>query len=114
MHSSAFDESLLRICLNASAVESPPPSADPSVLIRILAGCTTGAMAVSFAQPTDVVKVRFQAQMNLSGVARRYSGTMQAYKQIYQLEGFRGLWKGASPFIPCCSTAEHQVHVNSF
>lgn len=59
-------------------------------------------MAVSFAQPTDVVKVRFQAQMNLSGVARRYSGTMQAYKQIYQLEGFRGLWKGASPFIPCC------------
>lgn len=90
------------------------PSADPSVLIRILAGCTTGAMAVSFAQPTDVVKVRFQAQMNLSGVARRYSGTMQAYKQIYQLEGFRGLWKGASPFIPCCSTAEHQVHVDSF
>lgn len=73
------------------------PCADPGVLIRILAGCTTGAMAVSFAQPTDVVKVRFQAQMNLSGVARRYNGTMQAYKQIYQLEGFRGLWKGATP-----------------
>lgn len=72
---------------------------NPSVLIRILAGCTTGAMAVSFAQPTDVVKVRFQAQMNLSGVARRYSGTMQAYKQIYQLEGFRGLWKGTLPNI---------------
>lgn len=71
------------------------PSSDPSVLIRILAGCTTGAMAVSFAQPTDVVKVRFQAQMNLNGVARRYSGTMQAYKHIYQNEGFRGLWKGA-------------------
>lgn len=72
------------------------PSSDPSVLIRILAGCTTGAMAVSFAQPTDVVKVRFQAQMNLNSVARRYSGTMQAYKHIYQNEGFRGLWKGAA------------------
>lgn len=69
---------------------------DPNVLIRILAGCTTGAMAVSFAQPTDVVKVRFQAQMNLNGVARRYSGTMQAYRQIFQNEGMRGLWKGAT------------------
>uniref|UniRef100_A0A8C7ZHI1 Dicarboxylate carrier UCP2 n=1 Tax=Oryzias sinensis TaxID=183150 RepID=A0A8C7ZHI1_9TELE len=72
---------------------------NPNVLIRILAGCTTGAMAVSFAQPTDVVKVRFQAQMNLNGVARRYSGTMQAYRQIFQNEGMRGLWKGTLPNI---------------
>ncbi|XP_061574160.1 mitochondrial brown fat uncoupling protein 1 [Cololabis saira] len=72
---------------------------NPGVLVRILAGCTTGAMAVSFAQPTDVVKVRFQAQMNLNGVARRYTGTMQAYKQIFQNEGLRGLWKGTLPNI---------------
>ncbi|XP_061109217.1 mitochondrial brown fat uncoupling protein 1 [Conger conger] len=71
----------------------------PGVGIRILAGCTTGAMAVSVAQPTDVVKVRFQAQMNLSGVQRRYSGTLQAYKQIFRLEGMRGLWKGTLPNI---------------
>ncbi|KAJ4945081.1 hypothetical protein JOQ06_013619 [Pogonophryne albipinna] len=70
-----------------------------SILVRILAGCTTGAMAVSFAQPTDVVKVRFQAQMNLDGVARRYTGTMQAYKHIFQNEGVRGLWKGTLPNI---------------
>ncbi|XP_061686142.1 mitochondrial brown fat uncoupling protein 1 isoform X2 [Syngnathoides biaculeatus] len=69
------------------------------VVMRILAGCTTGAMAVSFAQPTDVVKVRFQAQMNLDGVARRYSGTMQAYKHIFRNEGLRGLWKGTLPNI---------------
>ncbi|XP_044046494.1 mitochondrial brown fat uncoupling protein 1 [Siniperca chuatsi] len=72
---------------------------NPGVLVRILAGCTTGAMAVSFAQPTDVVKVRFQAQMNLNGVARRYSGTLQAYKHIFQNEGIRGLWKGTLPNI---------------
>lgn len=72
---------------------------NPSVLVRILAGCTTGAMAVSFAQPTDVVKVRFQAQMNLDGVARRYNGTLQAYKHIFQNEGLRGLWKGTLPNI---------------
>ncbi|KAM9792516.1 mitochondrial brown fat uncoupling protein 1 isoform 2-T2 [Neosynchiropus ocellatus] len=71
----------------------------PGVLVRILAGCTTGAMAVSFAQPTDVVKVRFQAQVNLDGVARRYNGTMQAYKHIFQNEGLRGLWKGTLPNI---------------
>uniref|UniRef100_A0AAZ3P1D4 Dicarboxylate carrier UCP2 n=1 Tax=Oncorhynchus tshawytscha TaxID=74940 RepID=A0AAZ3P1D4_ONCTS len=57
--------------------------------IRILAGCTTGAMAVSFAQPTDVVKVRFQAQVNLTG----------AYKHIFNHEGIRGLWKGCLPNI---------------
>uniref|UniRef100_A0A7N8XFV6 Dicarboxylate carrier UCP2 n=2 Tax=Mastacembelus armatus TaxID=205130 RepID=A0A7N8XFV6_9TELE len=72
---------------------------NPGVLVRILAGCTTGAMAVSFAQPTDVVKVRFQAQVNLDGVARRYNGTMQAYKHIFQNEGLRGLWKGTLPNI---------------
>ncbi|XP_012674361.2 LOW QUALITY PROTEIN: mitochondrial brown fat uncoupling protein 1 [Clupea harengus] len=70
-----------------------------SIGIRILAGCTTGAMAVSCAQPTDVVKVRFQAQQNLQGVARRYNGTMQAYRQIFQLEGLKGLWKGTLPNI---------------
>lgn len=32
------------------------------ILTRTLAGITTGGMAVIFAQPTDVVKVRFQAQ----------------------------------------------------
>ncbi|KAG7267724.1 hypothetical protein CRUP_031614 [Coryphaenoides rupestris] len=49
--------------------------------------------------PTDVVKVRFQAQMNLDGVARRYNGTMQAYKHIFMNEGLRGLWKGTLPNI---------------
>ncbi|CAH2225759.1 mitochondrial uncoupling 3 [Pelobates cultripes] len=60
---------------------------------RLLAGCTTGAMAVAVAQPTDVVKVRFQAQANAS-TSRRYKGTMDAYKTIAKEEGMRGLWKG--------------------
>ncbi|XP_030648190.1 dicarboxylate carrier UCP2 [Chanos chanos] len=65
---------------------------------RLLAGCTTGAMAVAIAQPTDVVKVRFQAQAS-SGVSRRYHGTMDAYRTIAKEEGIRGLWKGTSPNI---------------
>ncbi|KAM4794629.1 dicarboxylate carrier UCP2 [Rhinophrynus dorsalis] len=65
---------------------------------RLLAGCTTGAMAVAVAQPTDVVKVRFQAQANVSN-NRRYKGTMDAYKTIAREEGVRGLWKGTAPNI---------------
>ncbi|XP_053311439.1 mitochondrial brown fat uncoupling protein 1 [Spea bombifrons] len=66
---------------------------------RILAGCTTGAMAVTIAQPTDVVKVRFQAQISLRGVKKRYNGTLDAYKTIAKEEGMRGLWKGTFPNV---------------
>ncbi|XP_071352499.1 dicarboxylate carrier UCP2-like [Trachinotus anak] len=68
---------------------------------RLLAGCTTGAMAVSFAQPTDVVKVRFQAQARLpeSGSVQRYNSTIDAYKTIARDEGVKGLWKGCLPNI---------------
>lgn len=68
---------------------------------RLLAGCTTGAMAVALAQPTDVVKVRFQAQVRLpeSGSVMRYSSTIDAYKTIARNEGVKGLWKGVLPNI---------------
>lgn len=66
---------------------------------RLLAGCTTGAMAVALAQPTDVVKVRFQAQALSSGAGRHYNGTIDAYKTIAKQEGIRGLWKGTGPNI---------------
>ncbi|XP_075705815.1 mitochondrial brown fat uncoupling protein 1 [Rhinoderma darwinii] len=66
---------------------------------RILAGCTTGALAVTIAQPTDVVKVRFQAQVSLRGVKKRYNGTMDAYKTIAKQEGMKGLWKGTFPNV---------------
>ncbi|XP_076002078.1 dicarboxylate carrier UCP2-like [Genypterus blacodes] len=69
--------------------------------VRLLAGSTTGAMAVAFAQPTDVVKVRFQAQVRkpAPGTVQRYNGTMDAYKTIAREEGFKGLWKGCLPNI---------------
>ncbi|KAJ1120342.1 hypothetical protein NDU88_008514 [Pleurodeles waltl] len=63
---------------------------------RLLAGCTTGAMAVAIAQPTDVVKVRFQAQ---ASVGSRYKGTVDAYRTIAKEEGMKGLWKGTGPNI---------------
>uniref|UniRef100_A0A8C5V3S6 Uncoupling protein 2 n=1 Tax=Microcebus murinus TaxID=30608 RepID=A0A8C5V3S6_MICMU len=69
-----------------------------SIWSRLLAGSTTGALAVAVAQPTDVVKVRFQAQARAGG-GRRYQSTVSAYKTIAREEGFGGLWKGTSPNI---------------
>lgn len=60
---------------------------------RVAAGMTTGALAVLIAQPTDVVKVRFQASATGASAAR-YSSTIQAYKAIATNEGINGLWKG--------------------
>ncbi|XP_030055871.1 mitochondrial uncoupling protein 2 [Microcaecilia unicolor] len=74
-------------------------SENSGVGCRLLAGCTTGAVAVTFAQPTDVVKVRFQAHVKVIHGDRRYNGTMDAYKTIAKEEGMRGLWKGTLPNI---------------
>ncbi|KFO97910.1 Mitochondrial uncoupling protein 3 [Calypte anna] len=66
---------------------------------RVLAGCTTGAVAVACAQPTDVVKVRFQAHGAMPESTRRYNGTLDAYRTIAREEGVRGLWRGTLPNI---------------
>ncbi|EDM18338.1 uncoupling protein 2 (mitochondrial, proton carrier), isoform CRA_b [Rattus norvegicus] len=64
---------------------------------RLLAGSTTGALAVAVAQPTDVVKVRFQAQARAGG-GRRYQSTVEAYKTIArEEEGPRAFYKGFMP-----------------
>jgi len=76
-----------------SDVSNPPPS------MRILAGMTTGALAVISAQPTDVVKVRMQADCPPPGQPRRYAGSNLAYRTIAMEEGVRGLWKGSIPNI---------------
>lgn len=86
---------LLSINLSFSTASgSLPPG---HVGIRILAGITTGGMSVVFAQPTDVVKVRMQAQV--TGLAPRYVGTIGAYRTIAVEEGMKGLWKGKCWFL---------------
>ena len=62
--------------------------------MRILAGLTTGAVSVSVAQPTEVVKIRMQAAG--AGTGPVYSGVIQAYREIATKEGFRGLWRGSN------------------
>ncbi|KAJ8031460.1 Mitochondrial uncoupling protein 2 [Holothuria leucospilota] len=71
-----------------------------NIYTRIAAGVTSGGLAVIIAQPTDVVKVRLQAQGMHTSKPKRYTGAYHAYKTIFKEEGVkRGLWKGAVPNI---------------
>lgn len=72
----------------------------PSVFIRILSGLTTGAMCVTIAQPTDVVKIRMQASgAGVMGGTKVYQSVLGAYMDIARTEGLRGLWRGYLPNV---------------
>ncbi|KAG8090372.1 hypothetical protein GUJ93_ZPchr0011g26937 [Zizania palustris] len=61
---------------------------------------SSGAIAISVANPTDLVKVRLQAEGKLApGVPRRYAGAMDAYAKIVRQEGFAALWTGLGPNV---------------
>ncbi|RID54287.1 hypothetical protein BRARA_G01621, partial [Brassica rapa] len=52
------------------------------------------------ANPTDLVKVRLQAEGKLAaGVPRRYTGSLNAYSTIVRQEGVRALWTGLGPNV---------------
>jgi len=73
---------------------------DPPLYKKIAAGLTTGAIGISIANPTDLVKIRLQAEGRLPpGVPRRYSSTPNAFATILRNEGFFGFWKGVGPNI---------------
>ena len=68
--------------------------------IKVAAGLTTGAVAISIASPTDLVKVRMQAEGKLpEGVPRKYPSAMGAYGVIARQEGIAGLWTGLGPNV---------------
>lgn len=75
------------------------PGQNPTLLQKILAGMTTGAIGICFANPTDVVKIRLQAQGRLPPDQRPYKGSMDCYKKIIAEKGVTGLWVGIAPNI---------------
>ena len=75
------------------------------LLVRIAAGVTTGTLAILSAQPTDVVKIRMQADVRAPGEAARYRGVVHAYKDIAVKEGMAGLYKGE-----CCRSRTMHSH----
>lgn len=77
---------------------------DPTLMKRVLSGMLTGAIGIILASPCDVVKVRLQAQgVNHIDVLSKYQGSIDAYKKISRLEGFKSFYAGLTPNIIRCS-----------
>ncbi|KAL5656704.1 hypothetical protein ACJX0J_036023, partial [Zea mays] len=55
---------------------------DVSLLSKILAALATGVIAIVVANPTDLVKVRLQADGKANTVKRSYSGALNVYATI--------------------------------
>lgn len=64
------------------------------LLIRISAALITGVFAIICASPTDVVKIRLQADGRKLIEERRYKGSIDAYGKIISTYGYNGLYQG--------------------
>jgi len=70
------------------------PTDEISFFKRILAGGTAGAIGIAIANPTELLKVRMQADKT----GTRYpNGVMDAFVKTYKAEGLRGMWQGVIP-----------------
>ncbi|XP_069496164.1 kidney mitochondrial carrier protein 1 isoform X2 [Ambystoma mexicanum] len=74
--------------LKRLVVEHPE---DETLVLNVCCGILSGVFSSCIANPTDVLKIRMQAQGSL------IQGSMVGnFIDIYQQEGTRGLWKGVS------------------
>ncbi|XP_056665544.1 brain mitochondrial carrier protein 1 isoform X2 [Monodelphis domestica] len=65
---------------------------DETLLINMICGVVSGVISSTIANPTDVLKIRMQAQGSLF-----QGGMIGSFIDIYQQEGTRGLWRGVVP-----------------
>lgn len=73
------------------------PGQNPTLFQKVIAGLASGAIGISVANPTDVVKIRMQAQGRLPPEERPYKGSLDCYKKIIAEKGVPGLWIGVFP-----------------
>ncbi|XP_038047766.1 mitochondrial substrate carrier family protein ucpB-like [Patiria miniata] len=67
---------------------------------KLAAGATSGAIGSTVAVPTDLIRVRLQAQGRLSaGEQPKYRGFIHAFTDILTKEGFWGLYRGTAPTV---------------
>ena len=95
---------------SSSGVKAPSPSPSssprpPSPAQDALAGACAGALARVCVGPLDVLKIRFQVQLEpvlgeaaaLRAAGSKYRGLGQALRLIVREEGLAGLWRGTVP-----------------
>ncbi|XP_067937004.1 mitochondrial substrate carrier family protein ucpB-like [Watersipora subatra] len=71
--------------------------AHTAMAIKVKAAAISGAIGAAIATPTDLVKVRLQAQV--SGTKARHSGCITAFRDIYATGGLTALYTGCAPNI---------------
>ncbi|CAM1310879.1 Uncharacterised protein r2_g2119 [Pycnogonum litorale] len=68
--------------------------------LKVISGAITGAIGSAVANPTDLVKVRLQAEGALiPEQIPRYPSTFSAFAMICRTEGLFGLWRGVGPTV---------------
>uniref|UniRef100_A0A7N0T1T0 Uncharacterized protein n=1 Tax=Kalanchoe fedtschenkoi TaxID=63787 RepID=A0A7N0T1T0_KALFE len=78
-------------------------------LIDAAAGAISGGISRTLTSPLDVIKIRFQVQLEPTTswalaqrgltVPSKYNGMLQATRDIFREEGFKGFWRGNVPAL---------------
>ncbi|KAG6472037.1 mitochondrial thiamine diphosphate carrier 2-like [Zingiber officinale] len=78
-------------------------------LVDSSAGAIAGGISRTVTSPMDVIKIRFQVQLEPTSSwalrqrdlnkSSKYTGILQATKDIYREEGLRGFWRGNVPAL---------------
>ena len=76
-----------------ASVAGLKPGTELPLLSKVFVGAFCGGVAQAICCPTDVVKIRLQAD----AAGTRYHGITDAFTKIARTEGVRGLYQGVSP-----------------
>ncbi|KAF3386604.1 hypothetical protein F1880_001429 [Penicillium rolfsii] len=92
----AAAEHAITISDESVAMELPslPPNQGLEAIKDIVFGSAAGMAGKLIEYPFDTVKVRLQSQP--AHLPLRYSGPIDCFKQSFQADGFRGLYRGIS------------------
>ena len=74
---------------------------NPSLGQKVIASLISGTIAITVANPTDLVKVKMQGQgvAMLKGEPRMYNGSMHCYSKLLAEGGIANLWTGWGPNV---------------
>lgn len=94
----------------------PKTPQDKTNADRIAAGAASGFFTRALVQPLDVIKIRFQLQLEPISEASqgsKYTSMLQAFRTVVQEEGIYSLWKGHVP-AQCLSMVYGAVQFSGF
>ncbi|KAK7289949.1 hypothetical protein RIF29_04012 [Crotalaria pallida] len=90
-------------------MEEESPSQLKRAMIDASAGAISGGISRTVTSPLDVIKIRFQVQLEPTSswtlvrkdlsAPSKYTGMLQATKDIFREEGIRGFWRGNVPAL---------------